>query len=286
MNTLRTGILMAAVGALAVGVGAAFFGVKGAIIGLIVAFAFQAFSLFAGHKMALKFAHAEELPANELPWLHDAAAMLAQRAGIPTPKLYISPDPQPNAFAAGRNPEVAVVCINQGLIQVMPKEQVIAVLAHEFGHIKNRDILTMTITAAMVSFINMLAYLAYFIPVGGDGDSRRGNPLVQLAIILLAPITATMIQLAISRQREFAADRAAAELVGSPQPMVGALQTLDRTTEAIPSMTARPATAHMYIASPFGGGGGLGSLFRTHPTVEQRIAALRELPANLSAQTA
>jgi heat shock protein HtpX len=282
MNTLRTGILMAAVGALAVAVGAAFFGVKGAVIGLVVAFAFQAISLFTGHKMALAFAHAEPLPDGALPWLHDAAAQLAQRAGIPTPKLYISPDPQPNAFAAGRNPEVAVVCINQGLLDAMPRDQVVSVLAHEFGHIKNHDILTMTVTAAMVSFINMLAYLAYFVPVGGDGN-RRGNPLVQLAIILLAPITATLIQLAISRQREFAADRASAELVGSPQPMISALQTLEVATERIPSLTARPATAHMYIASPFGGGSGLGSLFRTHPTTEQRIAALREISVRAAA---
>jgi heat shock protein HtpX len=275
MNTFRTGILMAAVGALAVGVGAAFFGVKGAIIGLVIAFAFQAFSLMSGHKMALAFARAEPLPDNELPWLHDAAAVLAERAGIPVPKLYISPDPQPNAFAAGRSPEVAVVCINQGLLQLMPKEQVISVIAHEFGHIKNRDILTMTITAAMVSFINMLAYLAYFIPMGGD--NRRGNPLVQLAIIILAPITATMIQLAISRQREFAADRASAELTGHARPMIDALKSLDRSTARIESVTAQPATAHMYIASPFGRNGM--SIFATHPTVEQRIAALAQMPA-------
>lgn len=280
MNTLRTGILMAVVGALAVAVGAAFFGVNGAIIGLLVAFGFQAISLFTGHKMALAFAHAEPLAATELPWLHDAAQMLALRAGIPTPKLYISPDPQPNAFAAGRSPEVAVVCVNQGLLNSMSQGEIVAVLAHEFGHIKNRDILTMTVTAAMVSFINMLAYLAYFIPVG-DGDNRRGNPLVQLAIILLAPITATMIQLAISRQREFAADRASAELLGSPQPMIEALKTLDVATERIPSRTARPATAHMYIASPFGSHGL--SLFRTHPTVEQRIEALRHLGGRLAA---
>jgi heat shock protein HtpX len=260
---------------LAVGVGAAFFGVKGAVIGLVIAFAFQAISLFTGHKMALAFAHAEPLPDGSLPWLHDAADQLARKAGIPTPKLYLSPDPQPNAFAAGRSPEVAVVCINQGLLEAMPRDEVVSVLAHEFGHIKNRDILTMTIAAAMVSFINMLAYLAYFVPVGGD--NRRGNPLVQLAIIILAPITATLIQLAISRQREFAADRASAELVGSSQPMIAALQTLEATTDRIPSSTARPATAHMYIASPFGGGGGIGALFRTHPTTEQRIAALRAM---------
>ncbi|HWA78994.1 MAG TPA: M48 family metalloprotease, partial [Acetobacteraceae bacterium] len=228
MNTLRTGVLLAAISALAVGIGAAFFGINGAVIGLLVAFAMQGFSLMAGHKLALSFAKAQPLGPDELPWLHDAADMLARRAGIPTPKLYISPDPQPNAFAAGRSPEVAVVCINEGLLRLMPQDEVISVLAHEFGHIKNRDILTMTVTAAMVSFINMLAYLAYFLPVGSD--NRRGNPLVQLAIIVLAPITATLIQLAISRQREFAADRASAELVGSAQPMIEALRDLDAGT--------------------------------------------------------
>jgi len=265
---------MVAVGVLAVSVGAIFFGVNGAFIGLAIALAFQMISLFTGHKMALMFAHAQPLGPNELPWLHEAADKLAQRAGIPTPKLYISPDPQPNAFAAGRNPEVAVVCINQGLLQLMPREEVISVLGHEFGHIRNRDILTMTVTAAMVSFVNMLAYLAWFIPVGGD--NRRGNPLVQLAVLILAPITATMIQLAISRQREFAADRASAELVGSPEPMIDALRDLDRTS-TIPSLTARPATAHMYIASPFGRRGAFGSLFQTHPSIEQRIEALRKV---------
>ncbi len=275
MNTLRTAVLLVIVGAIAVGVGAAFFGVNGAVIGLLIALAFQGISLFTGHKLALSFAHAQELPANELPWLHAATAELARKAGVPTPKLYISPDQQPNAFAAGWKPEVAVICVNQGLLRVMPQDQVIAVVAHEMGHIKNRDTLTMTVAAAMSSFINMLAYLVYFIPVGGD--NRRGNPLVHLAILLLAPITATMIQLAISRTREYAADKAAADLVGTPSPMIEALYTLDRTADALPSQTARPATAHMYIASPFGSnGGGFGNLFRTHPTIEQRVAALRQ----------
>lgn len=276
MNTFRTGILLALVGALAVGVGAAFFGVNGAVIGLVIALVFQGISLFTGHKMALSFAHARELVPGEIPWLEQAAATLAHKAGIPTPKLFLSPDQQPNAFAAGYKPEVAVVCINEGLLRAMPQVQVISVLAHEIGHIKNRDILTMTVAAAMSSFINMLAYLAYFIPVGGS-DNRRGNPLVQLAIILLAPLTATIIQLAISRTREFAADRASAELVGSSGPMIDALQTLERTTDVMPSQTARPATAHMYIASPFGSGGGILNLLRTHPPIEQRIEALRNL---------
>lgn len=275
MNTLKTGILLVVVAAIAVGVGAAFFGAQGAIIGLALALAFQAISLFTGHKMALSFAHARPLEPNELPWLHDMAQTLAQRAGIPTPKLYLSPDPQPNAFAAGWKPEVAVVCVNEGLLQAMSQEEVMAVLAHEFGHIRNRDILTMTVTAAMVSFINMLAYLVYFIPIGGD--NRRDNPLVSLALLILAPITATLIQLAISRQREYAADKASAELMRDPQPMIEALRALEAGTERIPSATARPSTAHMYIASPFGVGGGLSGLLRTHPSTAERIRALKAL---------
>lgn len=274
MNTLKTGLLLAIVGAIAVGIGAAFFGVNGAIIGLLIALAFQGFSLFAGHKMAIRFARAQELPANQIPWLHEATEQLSKKAGIPTPKLYLSPDPQPNAFAAGWKPEVAVVCFNQGLIELMPREEVIAVLAHEIAHIKNRDMLTMTVAAAAASFINMIAHLAYFIPMG---DDREHNPLVSLLILIFAPISATMIQLAISRTREFGADATAAELMGNPRPMMSALQSLERGTHSIPSRTAEPATAHMYIASPFSGGGFLGKLFSTHPPVKDRIAALQTL---------
>ena len=272
-NTLKTGILLAVVGAIAVGIGAAFFGSKGAIIGLLIALAFQGFSLFAGHKMALSFAKAQELGPNDLPWLHQAAERMSQRAGIPTPKLYLSPDPQPNAFAAGWKPDVAVVCFNRGLIDLMPQDQVVAVLAHELGHIKNRDMLTMTVAAAASSFINMVAHLAYFIPIG---DDRERNPLVGLALLILAPITATLIQLAISRTREFGADATAAELMGTPNPMIQALASLDRGTHQIQSLTAEPSTAHMYIASPFSGGG-LMKLFSTHPPIEDRIRALQSL---------
>lgn len=266
--------MLAVVGALAVGLGALFLGKNGAFIGLAVALLFQSVSLFAGHKMALAFARARELGPNELPWLHQAAERLAERAGIPTPKLYISPDPQPNAFAAGWSPKVAVVNFNQGLIQGMPQDQVIAVMAHEFGHIKNRDMLTMTVAAAAASFIQFIAYLAYFVPV--SGDRRDGNPLVSLLLIIFAPITATLIQLAISRTREFGADRTAAELLGTPQPMMDALSSLDRGTHAIESPIAQPQMAHMYIASPFNAGG-LAKLFSTHPPIADRIRALAEV---------
>ncbi len=269
MNTLKTGILLIAIGALSVGLGGMLFGMKGAMLGLTIALLLQAFAFFNGHKMALRYAHAEPLQPGALPWLEDAVRQLSAKAGIPEPGMYISPDPQPNAFAAGRKPEVAVVCINRGLIEMMPQEQVIAVLAHELAHIRNRDTLTMTVTAAMASFVNMLAYAAYFF-----GDRDR-SPLVGLFTALLAPITATMIHLAISRTREFAADRMASELMGTPVPMMGALRSLEKGTDRIPSHTATPATASMYIASPLHGG--LMGLFSTHPPIEKRVEALQRL---------
>jgi len=270
LNTLKTGILLVVVGALAVGIGALFFGQSGAIIGLLAALLFQSISLFAGHKLALSFARAQPLGPNQLPWLHQAAERLSQKAGIPTPTLYISPDPQPNAFAAGWSPKVAVINFNKGLIENMPEDQVIAVMAHEIGHIKNRDMLTMTVAAAAASFIQFIAYLAYFVPIG---DGRERNPLVGLLIAIFAPISATIIQMAISRTREFGADRTAAELLGTPQPMIQALQSLDRGTHRIKSPVAQPQMAHMYIASPFSGQG-LAKLFSTHPPIEDRIRAL------------
>jgi heat shock protein HtpX len=273
VNTLKTGILLAAIGGLAVAIGSYFFGANGAVIGLGLAFLVQGFAYFNGHKLALRFAHAEPLQPGALPWYENAAQELSQRAGIPTPQLYLSPDPQPNAFAAGRNPQVAVVCVNQGLLDLMPRQQVIAVLAHEIGHIKNRDTLIMTVAAAMASFISMLANFAFFIP---RGDNEDRNPFVDILMMLLAPISATLIQMAISRAREFEADRAAAELMGDARPMMDALASLERGTHSVPSYTAQPSTAHMYIAAPFSGGG-IFKLFMTHPPIEERIQSLARL---------
>lgn len=273
MNTLKTGLLLGVVGAVAVAIGGYFFGPQGAIIGLVVASLFQGIAFFNGHKMALKYAHAEQLPPHVYPWLHRANEQLSQRAGIPAPTIYLSPDPQPNAFAAGRNPSVAVVCFNQGLIDNMTQEEVIAVLAHELAHIRNRDSLIMTVAASFATFITFLANIAIFIPAGGDDDR---NPLVDLLLMLVAPIAATLIQLAVSRTREYAADRTAAELMGTPVHMMSALQTLERGTKLVPNHTATPATAHMYIASPFNGGGVM-KLFMTHPPIADRVNALRQL---------
>lgn len=262
-----------AISGFALWVGSYFFGTQGAVIGLGLALVLQAVSFFGGHKIALSFARARELQPGELPWLEEAVAQLSQRAGIPVPGIYISPDPQPNAFAAGRNPKVAVVCINEGLLRVMGRREVVAVLAHEIGHIRNRDTLLMTVVAAFATFISFLANIAWFIP---RGDNEERNPVVDLLMMFLAPVIATLVQLAISRTREFEADRAAAELTGDPRSMISALEALERGTEAIPSYTAQAATAHMYIASPFTGGG-LSKLFMTHPPMADRIRALAEL---------
>ena len=272
MNAIRTGLLLLGVGALAVAIGKYFFGTQGAIIGLVIGFLFQAFAYFNGHKMAIAMAHSKPIAEGSIPWLEQANRDLSQRAGIPPPTLYLSPDPQPNAFAAGRNPSVAVVSFNQGLLDLMPRDQVIAVLAHELAHVKNRDSLTMTVAAAFGTFISFLANIAWLIP-RGDNDDR--NPLVDILMMIFGPLAAMIIQMAISRTREFAADRMAADLVGSPEPMMGALRSLERGTTRIPPHTAQPTTAHMYIASPFGGGGGLAKLFMTHPPIEDRIRALQ-----------
>lgn len=273
LNTLRTGILLAAIGALAVAVGAYFFGTNGAVIALILALAFQGISFFQGHRIALMFARARPLQPGEVAWYEQAAEELSARAGIPRPKLYISPDPQPNAFAAGRNPQVAVVCVNEGLLNMMPRREVVAVLAHEIAHIRNRDTLTMTVAAAAASMISFVAQIGIFLPRGDDSDR---NPVVDILAMLLAPISATLIQLAISRQREFAADQTAAELMGDARPMMDALGTLERGTQLVPSYTAQPATAHMYISAPFSGGG-LAALFSTHPSTRSRIERLANL---------
>lgn len=278
MNTLKTGVLLAAMAGFALWIGSYFFGQQGAVIGLVVALLLQAVAYFNGHKMALGFARAQKLQPGQLPWLERATAELSQRAGIPTPQLYISPDPQPNAFAAGRNPSVAVVCVNEGLLSLMNQREVVSVVAHEIGHIRNRDTLTMTVVAAFATFISFLANIAWLIP---RGDNEERNPLVDLLMMFLAPVVATIIQLAVSRTREFAADRAAAELTGDPNSMIEALRRLESGTRQVPSYTAQPATAHMYIAAPFRGGGFM-KLFMTHPPTEDRIRALSELRATKS----
>jgi heat shock protein HtpX len=208
---------------------------------------------------------------------------LSEKAGIPTPALYIVPDPQPNAFATGRNPERAVVAVNQGLLDMLTEREVEAVVAHELAHVKHRDTLTMAIVATLAGAIMTLASIARWGMIfGGVGrsDDDNGGAIGLLVAMIVAPLAAMLIQMGISRAREFEADRAAAELVGSVQPMIDALSRLERGAELVPQTVATPSTAHLRIVNPLRGGGtmsALGGLFRTHPPTEKRIEALRAL---------
>ncbi|MEO5895956.1 MAG: zinc metalloprotease HtpX [Vicinamibacterales bacterium] len=242
--------------------------------GLIVAFGFAALmnvgSYWFSDKIVLRMYRAQEV-GPEHP-LYVVTVRLAQRAGLPMPKVYIIPDSSPNAFATGRNPSHAAVAATQGIMQVLSESELEGVIAHELAHVKNRDILTSSVAATIAAAIMMISRMAMFF--GGSRDDREGssNPIVLLATVILAPIAAMLIQAAISRSREFAADAEGAAIVGAPYGLANALQKLEAVSKRVP-LEANPATAHMFIMKPFTGGG-LMALFSTHPPTEARVAAL------------
>ena len=242
--------------------------------GLIMAFGFAALMNFGSYwfsdKIVLRMYRAQEV-GPEHP-LHVMTARLAQRAGLPMPKVYIIPDSSPNAFATGRNPSHAAVAATQGIMQVLSESELEGVIAHELAHVKNRDILTSSVAATIAAAIMMISRMAMFF--GGSRDDREGNsnPIVLLATMILAPIAAMLIQAAISRSREFAADAEGAAIVGAPYGLANALQKIEAVSKRVP-LNANPATAHMFIMKPFTGGG-LMALFSTHPPTEARVAAL------------
>jgi heat shock protein HtpX len=272
MNTLKTGMLMVVMAGIFFLVGYLFRGTGGAMIALVLSLAFNFGMYWFSESIALKFARAQELQLGQMPWLEQANVELSKRAGIPPARLHISPDPQPNAFACGRGPGNASICINQGLIHAMPQDQVIGVLAHEIAHIANRDVLTMTVVASMASAIMFISRFALFF--GGDEESP--NPIAALAIMIVGPLAAMLVQMAVSRQREYAADEMGARLVGDPRPLANALESLHAYGDRVQSATAHPQTAHMYISNPFKAGG-LMALFSTHPPVEERVRRLMSL---------
>jgi len=270
VNFFKTSILLVVLTGLFIGAGYLVGGQSGMLIALALGIAANVGMYFAGQTMALSMARAEPMPRSFAPWLFEANEKLCQRAGIPVVPLYLSPDPQPNAFACGRGPGKAAVCINQGLIDSMPPREVIGVLAHELSHVKNRDTLTMTIAAAVGSAITYLSYFGLFF----GGGSRRDNGWAVLLLWILGPIAAMLIQLAVSRSREYAADASAAQLMNDGSPLADALESLSNQTERIPSATAQPTMAHMYIANPLKGES-IASLFSTHPPMNERIRRLR-----------
>ena len=272
-------MLMAAMTALFLAIGYAIGGEGGMVIALGIAGAMNLFAYWNADKMVLSMHGAQEIDRATLPWFYDLVARLAERAQLPMPKVYIIDSEQPNAFATGRNPENAAVAASTGLLRSLTTEEVAGVMAHELAHVKSRDTLTMTITATIAGAIGMLANMAMF---SGSNDNRS-NPLGLVGgilLMILAPMAAMLVQMAISRTREYEADRMGAEISGQPMWLASALAKIDQAAHAIPNETAErnPATAHLFIINPLHGGA-MDSLFSTHPATENRIAALREMAA-------
>ena len=271
---IRTWILLAGLSALFVSLGALIGGTSGILLfaGIAVAFNFAMFWFSA--RLALKASRARPLEEGEAPELHAMARELADRAGVPVPRLYSIPSEQPNAFATGRSPKHAAVAVTEGLVRLMPREEVRAVMAHEFAHIRNRDILVTTIAAMIGAAISAIAnFLQFSFLFGGDDDESPLGFVGMIAAILVAPIAAMLLQLAVSRQREYLADATAAEMLGEGRPLASALESLKRGVQALP-MQVNPATEALYIANPLSGRG-MTALFSTHPPLDDRIRKLR-----------
>jgi heat shock protein HtpX len=282
MNYVRTAILLAGLTALFMGVGFLIGGQTGAMIALVVAAAMNLFSYWNSDRMVLSMYGAREVDARTAPDLYALVQQLAGRAGLPMPRVFIIDSPQPNAFATGRNPQHAAVAVSTGLVNALSREEVAGVLAHELAHVKNHDTLIMTITATIAGAISMLAQFGMFF--GGNRDNNNGGMGIigTLAMVILAPIAAMLVQMAISRTREYAADRMGAEIVGEPRHLASALAKIENAAHAIPNEQAErnPATAHLFIINPLSGQR-MDNLFSTHPATENRIAALEQLAAQM-----
>jgi heat shock protein HtpX len=274
--TLRTTILMATLGGLLVVIGAAIGGPSTALTFLFIALGINLLTYFFGDKMALKMSRAQPIEESEAPRLYQIVRELTTRADLPMPRLYMIPQDQPNAFATGRNPKNSSVAVTRGITKLLSEDELRGVLAHELAHIQHRDILIQTVAAAIGSAITYLAYM--FMWFGGDDESPLGL-ISGLAMVLLAPIAASIIQLSISRQREYAADAGGAAICGNPESLASALLRLEQGAEAIP-MRANTATEPLYIVKPFRGGG-IAGLFSTHPPIEERVRRLRQMRPSL-----
>ncbi len=275
MNTLKTMGLMVGLTLLLVWAGAAFGGRTGMTMALIFALMMNAFSYWFSDKIVLKMYSAQKVNSGEFPELHAMVRRLSQRAGIPKPKIYIINQPQPNAFATGRNPDHAAVAVTTGIMRMLSVEELEGVIGHELSHIKHRDILISTIAATIAGAISYLAYMAKWALIFGGRDDEDGNPLASIAMMILAPIAAILIQMAISRSREYVADAGGAKVAGNPRYLSNALKKLHMASQKIP-LQAQPSTAHMFIVNPLRGGR-ITKLFSTHPPMEERIARLENI---------
>jgi heat shock protein HtpX len=290
MNGFRTTVLLALLTALVVWLGQMLGGPNGAVMALIIAGGMNFFSYWFSDKIVLKMYHAQEVSANEDPELYGIVQELAGRAGLPMPKVYVIPEETPNAFATGRNPEHAAVAVTQGIRRILNKRELAGVLGHELTHVKNRDILISSIAATLAGAISYIAQMAQWAAIFGGGRSRDdegnggGGIFGLLFMMIVAPIAAMLIQMAVSRSREYMADAGGAKISGDPLALAGALRKLHMGAQNIPlevSPATQNATAHMFIVSPLSGSS-FASLFSTHPAMEERIARLEAMAKDLS----
>jgi heat shock protein HtpX len=281
MNTAKTIILMVGLTVLLVFVGGAFGGRQGMILAFVFASAMNLFSYWFSDKIVLRMYNAQEVSEAEAPMLYGVTRELTTRMNMPMPKVYIIPSDAPNAFATGRNPNHAAVAATEGILRLLTREELMGVMAHELGHVGNRDILIGTIAATIAGAISMLAHMAQWAMIFGGGGGRRdrnegpGGAIAAIAMIILAPIAAMLIQMAISRSREYQADASGAHISGNPLALASALRKLQAGSQRVP-LDATPATAHMFIVNPLRGGG-IQNLFSTHPPLEDRIARLEKM---------
>jgi heat shock protein HtpX len=289
MNGFRTTILLAVLTALVVWIGHMFGGPNGAVLALVLAGGMNFFSYWFSDKIVLKMYGGQEVSANDDPELHGLVQDLATRAGLPMPKVYVIPEEAPNAFATGRNPEHAAVAVTYGIRRILNKRELAGVLGHELSHVKNRDILVSTIAATLAGAISYLAYMAQWGMIFGGGSRDRdegggSNIFSLLFMMIVAPMAAMLIQMAVSRSREYMADEGGAKVTGDPLALASALRKLHMGAQNIPlqvSNATANSTAHMFIVNPLTGGG-LANLFSTHPAMEERIARLEAMAKNMS----
>jgi heat shock protein HtpX len=280
MNTVKTIGLMVFMTLLLVFVGAAIGGRGGMVMAFALAVIMNFGAYWFSDKIVLRMYKAQPVTEAQAPELHAIVRTLVQKAGMPMPKVYIMPEETPNAFATGRNPEHAVVAVTQGIMRLLSREELTGVIAHELAHIKHRDMLTGTIVATIAGAISMLAQMAQWAMIFGggrrDSDDEGGSPIAALVMMIVAPIAAMIVQMAISRTREFEADKGGAQIAGHPSGLANALLKLEKGAQIVPMHDAKPATAHMFIVNPLTGGGLL-KLFSTHPPIAERVKRLNEM---------